>query len=191
MGLTEKGVEKMAEQKKKAGSNPEDYGSMMVTEKKNPSAVEWQNAEEAKIAAATRPEVLAGYVKDAAAAEALLAKIQPAYATNPVTLTVIGAVSQYVMLPKNGKASSCEKACSTPGAAPCPRQIWNLALLAAFRKTKDEYIQTFLLDQFRWCGCKRQLDALKALKTNAFNVDVRKYIDWTASEVEGALLPAK
>ncbi len=182
----------MAEQKKKHVDTNKfaDYGAAMAPVKKDPMAVEWQKTDDAQIAAATTFQALAAYVKDAAAAEALLAKIQPAYKTNPLTLTVIGAVSQYVMDPAAG-VGPCLKLCKTPGAAPCRRKIWNLALLAAFRKTKDAYIQTFLLDQLRWCCCKARLDELKALKSNAASADVRKYIDWTVSEVDGAMLPAK
>ena len=186
----------MAEEMKKAAKpkyvDPNafaDYGPAMAPVKNDPMAVEWQQTDEAKIAAATTPKALADHVWDAASAEALLAKVQGAYKTDPLTLTVIGAVSQYEAV--IGRANGCQKRCSTPGAAPCQRKIWNMALLAAFRKTKDEYIQTFLLDQLRWCGCKCRAKDILALKSNAVSDNVKKFIDWTASEVDGSMIPSK
>ena len=74
-----------------------DYGAAMAKKAGNPSAVEWQNANNAAIAAATTPKALASHVWDAASAEALLARVKGAYTSDPLDLTVIGAVSQYVM----------------------------------------------------------------------------------------------
>ena len=182
----------MAEKKKHIDPNKfADYGSAMAPVTGDPMAVEWQKANEARIAAATTPKALADHVWDAASAEALLAKVQGAYRTDALTLTVIGAVSQYVMEALIGRPNGCQKRCSTPGAAPCQRKIWNMALLSAFRKTKDEYIQTFLLDQLRWCGCKCRANDIRALKANAVSDNVKKYIDWTAEEVAGSMIPAK
>ena len=188
----------MAEEMKKAAKpkyvDPNafaDYGPAMAPVKNDPMAVEWQQMDEAKIAAATTPKALADHVWDAASAEALLAKVQGAYKTDPLTLTVIGAVSQYVMEAVIGRADGCQKRCRTPGAAPCQRKTWNMALLAAFRKTKDEYVQTFLLDQLRWCGCRCRAKDVQALKSNAVSGNVKAYIDWTAAEVAGETVPAK
>ena len=172
----------MAEQQKKKYVDPNafaDYGAAMAPVAGNPMAVEWQKAAEAQLAAATTPKALAEHVWDAASAEALLAKVQGAYKTDPLTLAVIG------------RADGCQKRCRTPGAAPCQRKTWNMALLAAFRKTKDEYVQTFLLDQLRWCGCRCRAKDVQALKSNAVSGNVKAYIDWTAAEVAGETVPAK
>ena len=188
----------MAEEMKKAAKpkyvDPNafaDYGPAMAPVKNDPMAVEWQQMDEAKIAAATTPKALADHVWDAASAEALLAKVQGAYKTDPLTLTVIGAVSQYVMEAVIGRANGCQKRCSTPGAAPCQRKIWSPACIAAIRKTKDEYTQTFLLDQLRWSGCKCRAKDIRALADCAASENVKKYIEWTASEVDGSAFPAK
>ena len=168
----------MAEQQKKKYVDPNAfaaYGAAMAPVAGNPMAVEWQKAAEAQLASA----------------EALLAKVQGAYKTDPLTLAVIGAVSQYVMEAVIGRADGCQKRCRTPGAAPCQRKTWNMALLAAFRKTKDEYVQTFLLDQLRWCGCRCRAKDVQALKSNAVSGNVKAYIDWTAAEVAGETVPAK
>jgi hypothetical protein len=160
-----------------------DYGAAMAKKVGNPSAVEWQNANNAAIAAATTPKALASHVWDAASAEALLARVKGAYTSDPLDLTVIGAVSQYVMEAVIGRADGCQKRCSTPGAAPCQRKIWNFALMDAFRKTKDEYVQTFMLDQLRWCGCKCRKGDVSKLKECAVSENVKAYIDWVVADM--------
>ena len=166
------------------------YGPAMAPKAGDPMAVEWQKTAEAQIAAATTPKALMEHLWDADCADRLLAKLQGAYKTDPLTLTVIGAVSQFVMQAVIGRANGCQKLCSTPGAKPCRRKIWNLACLRAFNKTKDAYVQTFLLDQLRWSGCKCRTNDILKLKPNAANEDVKKYIDWVAAEVSGAMIPA-
>lgn len=180
----------MAEQKKYVDPNKYfDYGPAMASVPGDPMAVEWQKTAEAQLAAATTPKALADHVWDAASADALLAKLKGAYATDPLTLTVIGAVSQYVMEPMIGRANGCQKRCSTPGAAPCQRKIWNLACIRAFKGTKDAYIQTFLLDQLRWSGCKCRTNDIRALAADAASEDVKKYVAWVADEVAGTMVP--
>ena len=115
----------MAEQQQKKYVDPNafaDYGAAMAPVAGNPMAVEWQKAAEAQLAAATTPKALAEHVWDAASAEALLAKVQGAYKTDPLTLTVIGAVSQYVMEAVIGRADGCRalrRASGRPGTWPC------------------------------------------------------------------------
>ena len=104
-----------------------------------PTAVEWQNKNDAALAAATRPEVLAKFVATPAAAEALLAQVGPAYAGDPLVLTQIAAVTQLVMCPK------CDK-------APAARKVWVAALEKAVESAKDDYVRTF---------CRQQLDLCK------------------------------
>ena len=104
-----------------------------------PTAVEWQNRNDAALAAATRPEVLAKFVATPAAAEALLAQVGPAYAGDPLVLTQIAAVTQLVMCPK------CDK-------APAARKVWVAALEKAVASAKDDYVRTF---------CRQQLDLCK------------------------------
>ena len=103
-----------------------------------PTAVEWQNKNDAKLAAATKPEVLAKFVASPAAAEALLAQIGPAYAGDPLVLTQIAAVTQLVMCPKCPKAPAC-------------RKVWVAALKRARAKTDDGYVRTFCDQQLRIC----------------------------------------
>ena len=104
-----------------------------------PTAVEWQNKNDAALAAATRPEVLAKFVATPAAADALLAQVGPAYAGDPLVLTQIAAVPQLVMCPK------CDK-------APAARKVWVAALKKAVASAKDDYVRTF---------CRQQLDLCK------------------------------
>ena len=168
----------MAEEAKKQESPKDpnkyaDYGAAMAPVKNNPMAVEWQKTDEVPLAAATTAPALDAHVRSAETAAALLAQIKGAYAGDPRTLTVIGAVSQHVMTD-----------------LPAKRKIWNAALLAAFRTAKgDVYVQTFVLDQLRWCG--ENADDVRALAAAATDAHVKEYIDWVAAELAGAFLPAK
>ena len=103
-----------------------------------PTAVEWQNKNDAALAAATRPEVLAKFVATPAAAEALLAQVGPAYAGDPLVLTQIAAVTQLVMCPK------CDR-------APVARKVWVAALEKAVASAKDDYVRTFCRQQLDFC----------------------------------------
>ena len=53
----------------------------------------------------------------------------------------------------------------------------------AFRKTKDEYVQTFMLDQLRWCGCKCRKGDVSKLKECAVSENVKAYIDWVVADM--------
>ena len=101
-------------------------------------AYEWQQKNPQAVAAATRPEVLAGFVASDAAADALLAKIGTSYDGDPVALTQIAAVTQFVMCPK------CPK-------APARRAVWAAALRRARAATDDGYVRTFCDQQLRVC----------------------------------------
>ncbi len=163
-----------------------DYGPAMSSKKGDPMAVEWQNANDAKLAEATTPKALAAYVWDQKDAEALLARVKGAYESDPMDLTIIGAVTQYVMDAMIGRPNGCQKRCGTPGASPCQRKTWNLALMAAYHKTKDEYVQTFILDQLRWCccacGCRK--GDLQKLIDGAVSEHVREYAVWVVGDVK-------
>ena len=108
-----------------------------------PTAVEWQNKNDAQIAAATADEVLAAFVADAAAADALLAKIGPAYAGDPIVLTQIAAVTQWTML------SDPWYCLFWDGPHTAGRKVWTAALGRVIAQTKDDYVRTF---------CRQQLD---------------------------------
>jgi len=103
-----------------------------------PTAVAWQNANEAKIAAATKPEVLKAFVASDAAADALLAQVKGAYASDPVVMTQIGCVTQLVMCPKCPKATAC-------------RKVWVAALERRMASTSDDYVKTFCQQQLWLC----------------------------------------
>ena len=75
-----------------------------------PAAEKWQAQNKAKLADATKDEVLAAFVKDAASASALLAEVKPGFQTCPVKAFQIAAVTQYVMLPgKAGRKTQAAK----------------------------------------------------------------------------------
>ena len=115
---------------------------------KYPTAVVWSAKNDAEIEAATADDVLAGFVSSREAADALLAKVGGAYLGDPVALTQIAAVSQWVMQP-----DPCFLAFWKPSRS-AGRKVWVDALLSAAENSADAYTKTFCLDQVRWCGCK-------------------------------------
>ena len=121
-----------------AGDAYADYGKAMSHEDGYQMAYEWQQKNPKAVADATRPEVLVAFVKDGAAADALLAKIGTSYDGDPIVLTQIAAVTQLVMCPKCPKAPAC-------------RKVWVAALERARAKTDDGYVRTFCDQQLRLC----------------------------------------
>ena len=137
---------------------------------KVPSAVAWQNANDAALEAAMKPQALAAYVRSAAAADALLAEVKSAYQTDPMAATRIAAVTQLVMCPK------CDK-------APAGRAIWTAALIKAAEASSDSYRTMFLLDQLRWCGKPEQADRILAIGAKAKDPGVKEFAAWTVREL--------
>ena len=115
-----------------------DYGTAMRHHDGYAMAYEWQRKSSKDVADATKPEVLAGFVKSGDAADALLAKIGTSYDGDPVALTQIAAVTQLVMCPKCAKAQAC-------------RAIWVAALERRRAATDDGYVRTFCDQQLRLC----------------------------------------
>ena len=136
-----------AEKPKYVDPNPfADYGVAMRDNAKSPFAVGWSQAHDAEIKAATEEDVLAACVADAASAAALLGKIKPAYESDPLVLTQIAAVTQWVMT---------DDPCFLCFWKPSPsagRKVWTEALVRKIAESKDDYIRTF---------CRQQLDLCK------------------------------
>ena len=103
-----------------------------------PSAVQWQCEKAATLAAATSRATLAKFVASPSAADALLAQLKGAYATDPVVMTQIGCVTQWVMDPAN--ANGAEE-----------RVTWVAALERTKLASTDGYVQTFCEQQLWQC----------------------------------------
>ena len=123
-----------------------DYGAAMTDSAKSPFAVGWSRAHDAEIKAATEEDVLAACVTDAESAAALLGKVKSAYESDPLVLTQIAAVTQWVMT---------DDPCFLCFWKPSPsagRKVWTEALARKIAESKDDYIRTF---------CRQQLDLCK------------------------------
>ena len=149
------------------------YGPAMAPKAGDPMAVEWQNVNDDAVKAATAPEALKAHLKDAASAKALLGKVKGAYASDPLTLTVVAAVTQHVMYP-------CAQKC--PKNAAC-RAIWSTALLDTATKSPDAYVQMFCLDQLRWCGLSKQAESVRMFSEVARDKSVKDFAAWVAREL--------
>ena len=133
-----------------------------------PAAEKWQAQNKAKLAEATKDEVLAAFVKDAASASALLAEVKPGFQTCPVKAFQIAAVTQYVMLP--GKAG---------------RALWTEQLLAFAEKAEQPDVKMFYIDQLRWCGLKAQADKVRELGKASGKKCVQEFAEQVATELSG------
>ena len=133
-----------------------------------PAAEKWQSQNKAKLAEATKDEVLAAFVKDAASASALLAEVKPGFQTNPIKAFQIAAVTQYVMLP--GKAG---------------RALWTEQLLAFAEKAEQSDVKMFYIDQLRWCGLRAQSAKVRALGKASGKKCVQEFAEQVATELDG------
>ena len=118
-----------------------NYDQGMASDPDHPMAYEWQRYHGQEIDRLTRPEVLKNFVRDKESAEKLIRSLRSGYATDPILMIQIGAVTQWVMDPGNPNAAG-------------DRAIWREAIWSAFFRDTgyNPYHAMFLLDQLRWCG---------------------------------------
>ena len=136
-----------------------------------PASEKWQAQNKAKLAEATKDEVLAAFVKDAASASALLSEVKPGFQTCPVKAFQIAAVTQYVMRPgKEGRA------------------LWTEQLLAFAAKAEKNDVKMFYLDQLRWCGLKAQAGKVREMGKAAKEKCVKDFAELVATELDGVPL---
>jgi len=140
------------------------------------SAVDWQNKNDAALKAATDDATLAAFVASDAAAKELLAKIKPAYATDPLVASQIGAVSQWVM----------KKDATADGPHAAGRKVWVKALCETIRSATDDYVKTFCLDQVRWCGCSCSAKCIDEIAAQEKSKPVKDFAVWVARELRSA-----
>ena len=126
-----------------------DYGPAMESTKEQPLTSVWQSEERAAIDAAVSDVALAAIAADATCACALLAKVQGAYTTDPLTLTQIAALSQWVMK----RDSWLDQLCFWSPTHADGRKVWVKALVETAESSSDVYVKMLCLDQLRWCGC--------------------------------------
>ncbi|HRR33906.1 MAG TPA: discoidin domain-containing protein [Kiritimatiellia bacterium] len=112
------------------------------------TAAQWAGKQHAALAAIS-DATLADLLKQGTPAlDALFAEVKTGYASDPVALTRIAALTQYIMRPA--------------GAA--HRATYANALLAAAQRAGDADVICFFLDQLRWCGLPQQAAAIRAFE---------------------------
>jgi len=143
-----------------------------------PTAVEWQNANDAALAAATDDAVLAAFVADEVSAKALLAKVRGAYQTDPTVAFQVSAVSQWVMMDDPWYCLLWD------GPHAAGRKVWTKALCTTIRSATDDYVKSFCLDQIRWCGFPCCAKCLAAFAAQEKSKAVKDLADIVVRELE-------
>ena len=82
-----------------------NYSPAMASSPDKPLTSDWQNKQRKAIDEATSDAKLAAFVASEKAASLLLSKVQAAYKTDPLVLTQIASVTQWVMLPGGSRAA--------------------------------------------------------------------------------------
>ena len=147
------------------------YSAGMASDKAHPMAYEWQKTNEDDIENATDNSVIESLFESDESIAALLAKVGPAYTTDPLVATQIAAISQRVMCTK------CPK-------TPVMRTRWTAALLEAARTSKDEYRTLFFLDQLRWCAYCDEAGKIRAIGAASGKKSVMEFADMVARELD-------
>ena len=144
-----------------------------------PTGVEWQNANDGRLAAETSDEALAAVVADRARAAALLGEIKGAYRTDAMVAVKAAAVTQYVMI---GADAAWYEFWRTSRRD--ERDLWCEALLAAAKNSKDAYVKQFCLDQLRWCGRCSHSAEVREIGKSSGAVEVEDFAALVARELE-------
>ena len=150
------------------------------TDGKAPISSIWQEKNKAALDAATAEDVIAAFTDSEEAAQALLARVKPAYATDPLVSYQIAEVTHWVMV--DSDASWYEFWREHRGDR---RRLWAESLLRTAEKAADEYVQIFCLDQLRWCGCACQADRIRRLGVKSTSNGVREFVCWVIRELTG------
>ena len=155
-----------------------NYDAGMSTDKTSPSAVEWHDANRAALEKDASGDAVAAFAEDEASAKALLAKVKPAYATDPMAAVQAAAVSQYVM---TAEPSWWE---FWTWFADSPREIWTRALLDTASSADNAYVVQFCVDQLRWCAYPCQAAELCAIGKKAKCKAVKQMVRMAVAEID-------
>lgn len=151
-----------------------NYSPAMASSPDKPLTSDWQNKQRKVIDEATSDEVIASFVKDAASAQALLAKMKGAYASDPLVLTQIATVSQWVMLPDAWYNIFWD------GLHASGRKVWVEQLLEKAATSSDNYLKVFCLDQLRWCAGQDDIDDILEIGAKSGDKAVKEFAETVA-----------
>jgi len=140
------------------------------------SAAQWAEQQKDALAAFNDASLADTLKQGEPALEKLFAEVKTGGVSDPLVLTHIAAITQYVMkkdkrclndprfMARVGNFFQCN------GAAK-QRKVYTDALLAAAQRATDVDVTCFFLDQLRWCGLPEQAEAIKAFeKSNSKDV---------------------
>lgn len=143
-----------------------NYSPAMASSPDKPLTSDWQNKRRKAIDEATSDAKLAAFVASEKAAGLLLSKVQAAYKTDPLVLTQIASVTQWVMLPGGSRAAG--------------RKVWVDELIDTAEDSKDMYVKVFCLDQLRWCAGKDDIDDILEIGAESGDKAVKEFAETVA-----------
>ena len=150
-----------------------------------PSAVDWQNANNAALKKLDDAWCAEFFKGGRAAIDKELAWVMPAFGTQPLKATEIAVLTQYVM---KLEPDVCGAGSWWQFWASCDcsenRRLWVAALLEHAAQAKEPEVTNWFLDQVRWCGCACAADKVRAIAEGR-DEKVSAFAEMVARELEG------
>lgn len=157
-----------------------NYVPAMSSSPDKPITSVWQDQQRKAIDAETTDAKLAAVVATEGSAELLLSRVKGAYTTNPLTLTKIASVTQWVMLPDSWYNFLWD------GPHAKGREVWVEALLDTAEDAKDSYVKIFCLEQLRWCGREDDIDDILKIGAESKDTAVKDLAETVARGLKDA-----
>ena len=133
------------------------------------SAAQWAEQQKDALAAFNDASLADTLEQGVPALEKLFAEVKTGGVSDPLVLTHIAALTQYVM--KKDKRCLNDTRLTARvgnffryGEAAKQRKVYTDALLDAARRATEVDVTCFFLDQLRWCGLPEQAEAIKAFE---------------------------
>ena len=141
---------------------------------------DWQARNEKSLAAALCEEEIAGFAETEAAALGLIARVKPAYQTDPLDACRIAETTHWVMVDAGSSWYEFWRAHRQSG-----RRVWTEALLKSAEAASDDYVKIFCLEQLRWCGRSDQTARIARIGERSGSKAVKDFARWVVRELGG------
>ena len=139
---------------------------------------DWQTRNEKSLAAALSAEEIAGFAETETAALELIARVKPAYQTDPLDACRIVETTHWVMVDADSSWYEFWRAHRQSS-----RRVWTEALLKSAEAASDDYVRIFCLEQLRWCGYSDQTARIAQIGERSGSRAVKDFVRWVVREL--------